>query len=721
MHPSSSVRGARPLTGPGLLLATAVAAVACGSSDDGSVPDPTTVSGGDGGLVGSDDAGAHADGGSTTDAGSTDAGGGDAAADADADAGPIPIVTTTYVSSIAARRDIACVITTTGGLKCWGAVKAPAAWGAGTTWKRVAVSGYDPLSVCAIRGDDTLWCWSREAPSPTQPDTAAYASIGLSPSTRCAIGTTGALYCWGVNNLGALGTGDLDPRTTPTPIGADTDWKHVAPGGGHTCALKNGGALYCWGWNAFGQVGDGGPTDQPRTSPVAIDAANTYVDVDTQNVATCAVRADGTLLCWGSGFGKLAYTPTAIDSAKTWAKVKVGMTHACALKKDGSLYCWGSNDRGQLALPVAAGNVNRSTPQRIGVENDWVDVAVGDGFTCATKTDDTVRCWGSNGSGQLAQAPAGHLLPTPIGAAGEFAQVTAGPNNLCAVRKNGTLACWGGAGAMPTAGVASQTPLTIGTATDWKTAKPGWTGACATKTNDALHCWATGASPSATGLTVTAYDVGYFHQCAVAASALYCWGDGIFGKLGNGSNAALASPTKVGADTWKGVATSFDATCGIKTDGTLHCFGFGFSSIEKQGTATAWSALDVTPQGQVFYGLQGNSLYRWNWLDVPAASGAENDWTAIAVGAAHVCGIRTGGTLWCKGDNDYGQLGDGTLVASEASFVQVGTASDWVAVTAGTFSTCGLRGAGDLYCWGSNDYGEIGDGTSWKSDPVVVP
>ena len=657
-----------------------------------------------------------------------DAGGGDAGldadADADADAGPQPIVTTTYASGLAAGRDTACVITTTGALRCWGAVKAPAEIGSGATWKLVTVGGYDARAICAIRSDDTLWCWSRFDGSVAQPDTSTFASVGVAFGNACAIAKTGALYCWGSNSSGSLGVGDTSPRATLTQVGTDTDWKRVAPGGNHTCAITNAGALYCWGWNAFGEVGDGGPTDQPRLSPSAVDAANTYVDVDTKNVGSCGVRTSGALVCWGSAYtGTIAMAPTAIDAATNWAKVRVGIAHACALKTDGSLYCWGANDRGQLAMPVAAGNLARTTPQRIGLDVDWSDVAVGDGFTCATKKDGTVRCWGANGRGELAQAPAGHLLPTPIGAAGEFSSVAAGPNNVCAVRKNGTLACWGTGGPMPAVGVAAQTPVTIGAATDWKTAKPGWSGACGTKTNGVLHCWATGASPAATSLTPSAYDVGYFHQCAIAGSSLYCWGDGIFGKLGNGTNASLAAPTKVGTDTWSAVATGFDATCGIKSDGTLHCFGFGYTKIEQQGASTAWSTIDATPQGVFYWGLQGSSMVRVDWANAPLAWGSENDWTATAAGASHVCGIRTNGTLWCRGSNDFGQLGDGTLVASNVPNppVQVGTATDWTAVTAGTSFTCGLRGAGTLYCWGSNDFGEIGDGTAWRSTPAVVP
>jgi alpha-tubulin suppressor-like RCC1 family protein len=429
-------------------------------------------------------------------------------------------------------------------------------------------------------------------------------------------------------------------------------------------------------------------------------------------------------MCWGTS-GPLGIasktTPAALDSAKDWAKVRLSPSHACAVKTTGALYCWGSNDRGQLAIPIAAGNLLRTTPQRVGLETDWADVAVGTGFSCATKTTGTVWCWGTNGRGQLALDPPAHLEPKRIGAAGEWASATAGPNNACAVRKNGTLACWGLAGALPTTGVSVETPTTIGSATDWKTAKPGNSLACATKTNDALHCWKNGTTPAMTGLVVTSYDVGYEHQCAVSAGSLYCWGGGIFGKLGNGSNFEVLVPTKVGTDTWTRVGVAFGSTCGIKADGTLVCFGFGYTGFEKQGSATAWSTLEGSPLSESYFGLQGASLHRWDFAyAAPVPSGLENDWLQIAAGDQHACGIRAGGTLWCKGENEQGQVGDGTLVKKDNA-VQVGAATDWTSVTASGSASCGIRGNGDLYCWGSNDYGEIGDGTAFHVAPTVVP
>lgn len=690
---------------------------ACGSEESGTAP------GGPGGDASTD---ASADAPGAGDAGADGAsadGGGDAApVDGGADAGPI--VTSTYVTKIAASEDVVCAIARGGALRCWGGNLAPATLEPGSTWKDVAVGGArgtGAVTLCAVRADDSLRCWSDLTSSGAQPDSATFAAVGVAQSGRCAVSTTGGLYCWGQNTFGSLGVGDTSPRSSPTRVGTDSDWKVVSPGGSHTCATKGTGALYCWGWNAFYQLGDG--TNNQRTSPVPVDAANTYLDVSVRNVASCAVRSDGALVCWGTN-GPLGFNnvkvPTAIDSAQNWAKVRLSNSHACATKTDGSLYCWGDNDRGQIGLPIAVGSLTRSSPQQVGADRDWADVAVGEGLSCGVKKDGTVRCWGTNGRGQLAQSPAGHLEPKRVGAPGEFAWVNAGPKNVCAVRKDGTLACWGRAGALPAAGISAQVPVTIGAATDWKTAKSGYAGACAAKADGALHCWANGATPAPVGLTVSGYDLGYNHQCAIASGSLYCWGEGIFGKLGNGSNQSLAAPTKVGADSYTALAVTENTSCAIKSTGALVCFGFGYSGFAQQGAATTWTALEGSPIGDMYAGLQGASLYRWGFAVAVAASGAENDWVKVAAGAGHVCGIRASGGLFCKGENEQGQLGDGTL-ARRDTLAQVGTATDWTHVTASGAATCGLRGAGDLHCWGSNDYGELGDGTALFPPGTVVP
>jgi alpha-tubulin suppressor-like RCC1 family protein len=93
----------------------------------------------------------------------------------------------------------------------------------------------------------------------------------------------------------------------------------------------------------------------------------------------------------------------------------------------------------------------------------------------------------------------------------------------------------------------------------------------------------------------------------------------------------------------------------------------------------------------------------------------------MAAGSAHTCGVQHDGTLWCWGDNFYGQLGDGGTTM-QLSPEQIGGATTWTDITAGEDHTCGLQTDGTLWCWGFNGYGQLGDGTTTdEHQPVEVP
>ncbi len=96
---------------------------------------------------------------------------------------------------------------------------------------------------------------------------------------------------------------------------------------------------------------------------------------------------------------------------------------------------------------------------------------------------------------------------------------------------------------------------------------------------------------------------------------------------------------------------------------------------------------------------------------VPVRTGTRSDWSHVSAGYTHTCGIRTNGTLWCWGDNSFGQLGIGIFLG-QASPVQVGTANTWRDVSVGVHSTCALQHGGALFCWGDNNIGQVGDGTT---------
>ena len=113
----------------------------------------------------------------------------------------------------------------------------------------------------------------------------------------------------------------------------------------------------------------------------------------------------------------------------------------------------------------------------------------------------------------------------------------------------------------------------------------------------------------------------------------------------------------------------------------------------------------------------GDYIHRWR---APTQIGTDTDWAHVESGGAYTCGIRTDRTLWCWGDNRYGQLGLGDTNPHVVP-VRVGTDTDWADLDAGGSHTCGIRTNHTLWCWGYNAYGELGLGdTAHRLTPTQV-
>jgi alpha-tubulin suppressor-like RCC1 family protein len=374
--------------------------------------------------------------------------------------------------SLSAGDEAACVITNGGALKCWGAgASSPVTLEAGSTFLGASLGGVAAASLFGIRSDGALLTWAPLSPSATSPSPTTtqlsgvvFRSVSAGGFHQCATTTTGALYCWGGNEFGQLGDGTMTRRSAPTQVGSAQSWRVVSAGGVHTCAIQNDGALFCWGSGAFGQLGNG--SDAGTTSASSRVGSDAWTDVSAGANSTCAVRADGSLLCWGSDSktgNPLAASsvPTPVDSATDWARVRIASTHGCAIKTTGTLHCWGANTFGE----VGTGSIGAKAvaPTQVGADADWVDVAVGTGFfstsfSCGTKKDGSVLCWGSAADGHLGDGtPAPHATPEKIGAAGEWLHVAAlggvGMSTTCGVKKTSAVYTWG-------APIGSETAMT---------------------------------------------------------------------------------------------------------------------------------------------------------------------------------------------------------------------------------------------------------------------
>lgn len=197
---------------------------------------------------------------------------------------------------------------------------------------------------------------------------------------------------------------------------------------------------------------------------------------------------------------------------------------------------------------------------------------------------------------------------------------------------------------------------------------------------------------------IAAVAAGGFRTCALTASGgVKCWGENRWGQLGDGTTSTRSTPVQVSGlvNGVSAVSAGEAHTCALTTTGKVKCCGsYGVGMVGE----TAFSSL--TP------------------VDV---SGLDSGVIALAAGGTHTCALTTGGGVKCWGTNNNGQLGDGTTDSSITPVAVSGLASGVVALAAGTSHTCALTAGGGVKCWGANDEGKLGDGTSTDhSAPVDV-
>ncbi len=485
-------------------------------------------------------------------------------------------------------------------------------------------------------------------------------SAGDGPAVTCAIRDDHSLWCWGSNDLGQIGQGSAStaPRLAPVRVGLDADWAHVSASGHHVCALKEDGTLWCWGDSRYGAVGVA-PVTVPRPAPVRVGAESDWVSVVTNGASrrdrahSCGVRGDGTLWCWGAnalgafGAGGSADEPRRVGDGADWRSVSTGEQHTCGIHADGSLWCWGRNVSGQLGDGTL---VNRDAPVRAGGD-DWAEVAVGQYDTCALRTDGSLYCWGQLQT--VWTAPI--TVPTPVGGEARFVQLAKALRHLCAIRTDGELHCLG--------------------ANDY-----GQLGDGSTLTRAEL------ASVVGTARWIQV-SAGPQVTCGLREDrSAWCWGRNQAGRLGQGVVPDQEAPLRIGADAWASLATATQASCGIRSDESLWCWGTNDAGRLGDGTLEHYDL----PQRVV------------------AEPGA--GWRQVALSHGHACGIRRGGSLLCWGSNAAHALGVGSGGPPRLEPVPVGGATSWSSVTTGAFHTCGTADDGGLLCWGINSYGQLGTG-----------
>ena len=255
-------------------------------------------------------------------------------------------------------------------------------------------------------------------------------AIGGQNNSMGAIKTDGTLWTWGEDGNGKLGqnTNGVD-RSSPVQVGALTDWATVSVGTNFCVALKTNGTLWSWGSNAKGQLGQSIASTVAKSSPTQVGALTNWAVISAGGDHVLASTTSNTLYAWGDGdFGELGggnvikrSSPVQVGALTNWSQPSAGRYHSAAIKTDGTLWTWGSNTFASPDGRLGDGTViNRSSPVQVGALTTWYQVSAGSYNTRAIKTDGTFWIWGRNGEGALAQGTTGSATnrssPVQVGA-----------------------------------------------------------------------------------------------------------------------------------------------------------------------------------------------------------------------------------------------------------------------------------------------------------------
>ena len=365
--------------------------------------------------------------------------------------------------------------------------------------------------------------------------------------------------------------------------------------------------------------------DSPSTVVTAISAGYSH---------TVALKNDGTVLAWGyNGYGQLGYVTTSTYSnipapvggnlLTDVIAISAGGNRTVALKNDGTVWDWGYNRDGELGDGTGI-NTDRNTPVQVKGLTGITAISAGNLHTVALKNDGTFWAWGNNYYGQLGDVTnINKITPVQVsGLTGIITQIAAGGSHTVALKNDGTVLAWG---------LNSSGQL----------------------------------------------------------------GDGTRTKTDSNTPVPVSGLTEITA-----IAAGESHTVALKNDGTVWAWGLNSSGQLGDGTGTKTDS------------------------DTPVkVSGLTGIITAIAAGGSHTVALKSNGTVWAWGNNGYGQLGDGTMADSDTP-VQVSglTGIKITAIAAGESHTVALKSDGTLWAWGkNNDYGQLGDGTMADSDtPVQV-
>lgn len=395
------------------------------------------------------------------------------------------------------------------------------------------------------------------------------------------------------------------------------------------------------------------------------------------NAAIAAVDpVEGTLT--GVDRGTVTVTATSEGKSATvnivivikYRSISAGTMHACDIASGGIAWCWGLNgNEGRLGSDKLSADAMSNVPVKVPGDLRFAQLSTYGRHTCGVTQDSKAYCWGSNAWGSLGSGSNAGQSSMPMAVAGnlKFRAVSAGADHTCGVTTDNRAYCWGN--------------------NDWK--QFGATGAPGSSTTPVL------VSGSVSFAKIT---VGSSFTCGLTTNgATFCWGANSIGQLGDGQkinygNVYNGTPAQVvGGLALQNVALGLNYACALSQVGQAYCWGSNNTKFGNPANTNDSSSPVAVSGGLVF--------------------------DQISTGFAHVCGVTNTSAVYCWGSNSSGQLGSpiangtatptrvGTLLASEV-------AASGIATGSGSHSCAISKDRLTVLCWGRNDTGQLGNGST---------